>query len=409
MTQSASAPVPGGPTPRVIVAQVGARHNYAVARELHRHGCLAALYTDLCLPGWAAGAVRMPGMSSRLGSVLRRRTVRDIPAGHVRSAPGVTLWPQVCRLRGRIVSRDQDDRFGRAMRRWGFLDANVVYAMFGNGQAFLEAARARGIGVAIDIFITPVGHRIEAAERERYPDWHTGAPLGDEDIEAIERKVRQCIAVADLLVCPSHSVVEGLAAYGGEAVAKAALLPYANTARFRAPARPEPGRVLFAGAAEPRKGIHYLAFAAEALRGEGTRYRFVVAGGAGERVRSHPRARHLEFLGHLGREAMDREFLRADVFVLPTLAEGSASVVYEALAAGVPVVTTRSAGSVVTDGVEGCIVPERDSDAVARAVARIVEDRALRERMSAAARETAQRYSVERWGEGLVNLLAGVL
>lgn len=200
-------------------------------------------------------------------------------------------------------------------------------------------------------------------------------------------------------------VVDGLSAYGAQAVRKSVVLPYGHAVRYTRPGRPQPGRVLFAGSPELRKGIHYLAFAACALRDAGHDYAFIVAGGASPRVRHQPAARHLHFLGHLDRERMDAEFLSADVFVLPTLAEGSASVVYEALAAGVPVVTTRSAGSVMTDGVEGFIVPERDSDSIARAVARIVEDRALRDRMSAAARETAQRYTVEHWGERLVNVL----
>ena len=47
----------------------------------------------------------------------------------------------------------------------------------------------------------------------------------------------------------------------------------------------------------------------------------------------------------------------ADVFVFPSLFEGSAVVTYEALAAGLPSVVTPSAGSVVRDGVEGFIVP----------------------------------------------------
>jgi len=40
--------------PRVIVAQVGARRNYAVARALYQRGSLSALYTDFCLYGWRA-------------------------------------------------------------------------------------------------------------------------------------------------------------------------------------------------------------------------------------------------------------------------------------------------------------------------------------------------------------------
>jgi glycosyltransferase involved in cell wall biosynthesis len=108
------------------------------------------------------------------------------------------------------------------------------------------------------------------------------------------------------------------------------------------------------------------------------------------------------------RERIHEEFAAADVFVLPSLAEGSAEVTYEALAAGVPVVTTVAAGSVVRDGVEGRIVPERDPEALADAIARIVEDRDRRARMSVAARERARDYTWERYGERLVGALRSV-
>lgn len=391
---------------RVIVAQIGARHNYAVARALRDEGCLSALYTDFCLYGWRARAVAwmLNGRQTYAGA-LRRRTVTGVPAGRIRSAPEVSYWPAVRRLKGHAVYQYQDELFGRAMLRWGFGDANVVYAMFGNGQAFLEQARERGLKIAVDVFITPIAHRIEHAERERFPDWELPLPADLAYFEPIEEKVRRVIRVADLLVCPAESVADGLAAYDETNLSKAALLPYANTASYGRPSMPESGRVFFAGTASLRKGIHYLAFAANVLREGGRGYSFAVAGGVAERIRRHPMARNLNFLGHLAQEPMRDEFLRADVFVLPTLAEGSASVIFEALAAGVPVVTTRSAGSVVTDGVEGFIVPERDIDALAKAVERIVEDRELRARMSAAAFQKAQEYTLARWGERLVDTL----
>jgi glycosyltransferase involved in cell wall biosynthesis len=102
---------------------------------------------------------------------------------------------------------------------------------------------------------------------------------------------------------------------------------------------------------------------------------------------------------------MTAEFAAADVFVLPSLAEGSAETTYEALACGVPVVTTLEAGSVVRDGVDGWIVPSRDPDALANAIAEIVGDRQKRERMSRAARERARDYTWERYGERLLAAL----
>ncbi len=78
---------------------------------------------------------------------------------------------------------------------------------------------------------------------------------------------------------------------------------------------------------------------------------------------------------------------------------------YEALACGLPVVTTNAAGSVVRDGLEGRIVPERDPETLAAAIEQLVEDRALRDRMAVAARERAQDYTWERYGERLLMTL----
>ena len=102
---------------------------------------------------------------------------------------------------------------------------------------------------------------------------------------------------------------------------------------------------------------------------------------------------------------MPDEFATADVFVLPTLAEGSAGVVYEALALGLPVITTRAAGSVIRDGVDGIIVPERDPVALANSIEAVIENRELRSRLSAAARVRAADYTVDRYGERMLSTL----
>ena len=131
---------------------------------------------------------------------------------------------------------------------------------------------------------------------------------------------------------------------------------------------------------------------------------FRIAGNAPASVRSQKACRHLNFLGRTSREKIAEEFACADIVVLPSLAEGSAGVIYEALAAGVPIVTTPEAGS-VRDGIEGRIVPSRDPDALANAITEIVEDRPKRERMAYAARERAQEFTLERYGERLIAAL----
>jgi Glycosyl transferases group 1 len=101
------------------------------------------------------------------------------------------------------------------------------------------------------------------------------------------------------------------------------------------------------------------------------------------------------FRGHLDRAALACELAAADVFVLPTLADNMPRAVLEALATGLPVITTPESGyeGVITDGVEGFIVPVGDVEAIADRLRLLAGDGAWRQRMSAAAREVAERHS----------------
>jgi glycosyltransferase involved in cell wall biosynthesis len=178
------------------------------------------------------------------------------------------------------------------------------------------------------------------------------------------------------------------------------VVPYAVTPSWlELNCAPEIGRLLFAGSANVRKGIHYLARAATLLKGHCS---VVVAGNVSETVLRHPAASDLIFLGHLSKSEMALEFARADVFVLPSLAEGSASVTAEALGAGLPVVTTQAAGSIVRDGIDGIIVPERDPHAVVEAVLSIVHDRDKRNAMGLAARERAQAFTWDAFADKVI-------
>src|SRR5262249_27834906 len=77
----------------------------------------------------------------------------------------------------------------------------------------------------------------------------------------------------------------------------------------------------------------------------------------------------------------------------PSLHEGSALVTYEALASGLPVITTENAGSVVRDGVDGFVVPIRDVTALQEKILMLYQNRELRREMGARARERAEQFT----------------
>ena len=96
---------------------------------------------------------------------------------------------------------------------------------------------------------------------------------------------------------------------------------------------------------------------------------------------------------------------QADVFVLPTLAEGCASVVHEAVMAGCPVITTHASGTLVQQNRGGLIVPERNPEALAGAIAEIVENRDRRDELAESCGPLAEELSEDRWSERLMAAL----
>ena len=110
-------------------------------------------------------------------------------------------------------------------------------------------------------------------------------------------------------------------------------------------------------------------------------------------------------MGTMSWREAQQELSAADVLVLPSLAEGSASVTYEALSLGIPQVVTASSGSVISSGVEGFVIPERNAAAVVDAIQLITKDRNRRLSMSDASFEKAKDYSFDKFKARLVGLL----
>ena len=99
------------------------------------------------------------------------------------------------------------------------------------------------------------------------------------------------------------------------------------------------------------------------------------------------------------------QYLTADIFVLPTLAEGMAIAHLEAMACGLPIITTPNCGSVVSNSKEGFIVPIRDSLLLASKIEEIVENRCLRNEMSIKSKNKAMQYTWQNYNQNLLSAL----
>lgn len=393
--------------PRVLVVHSGSRHAYALPAAFAEAGMLEAFYTDMCA-GRGLGRLAGAALPGSLGRRLAGRRPPPAVLARTRTNDLDTLRYELKarRLRDPTVKRlalmAHAERAGRTLAGWGTGQATHLFNVLGEGGALCHMAHDKGLTVLSDIIIALSTGAIQEAEYEAFPDWGPPPPRTD------MRRPETLLTTTDLFVCPSPFVADDLVARWGVDRAATRIVPYAlSEAWFAIEPRPVRGRVLFAGTADRRKGIHYFAMAADVLKARSKPYTFHVAGNAPEAVREHKGAKALTFLGRVPRATVGEQFAAADLFVLPTLAEGSATVIYEAMAAGLPVITTRAAGSVITDGVDGIIVPERDPDALAAAIERVLEDRPLRERLATAARARAAGFGWQRYAADLVALVRG--
>jgi len=115
--------------------------------------------------------------------------------------------------------------------------------------------------------------------------------------------------------------------------------------------------------------------------------------------------RDVQLLGPVPRNSVHEHYGWADVFLLPSICEGSATVTYEALAAGLPVICTPNTGSVVTHGIDGFIVPPGDHHSIVKALESLLLPAKL-QTMSGAAVEKASEFTLEAYGRRALAALA---
>ena len=186
--------------------------------------------------------------------------------------------------------------------------------------------------------------------------------------------------------------------------------------RFRPQARERaagPFRILCVGRLAPAKGQQVLVQAARLLRdaGKDIRLSFVGDGPDAERLRQAVAAARLddcvEFTGALNQVEVRKRYADADAFVLSSFAEGIPVVLMEAMASGIPCVSTRITGipELIRSDEEGLLVAPSDAAELAQALSQLIDDPARRARIGTAARaRVAADYHLQRNVARLANL-----
>lgn len=391
--------------PSVLLSHPTGNQNVRNAlRSLDENKMLAEFWTTIA---WDQDSRWNRLLPSSLRTQLARRAFPEASRELVKCAP----WREVVRLGAKprllkslFCSGERPFSIigmyrhfdGKVAQRLQAIHLDAVYAYEGGAlQTFREAKRL-GISALYELPSTYWywEHRLLSEEAERNPDFAGLLPKLKDSPGHMQWKDEE-LDLADFVFVPSQHVRHSLA--GVVPDEKIRVINYgAPPVRSCKPVAcdsNQPLHVLFVGALIQRKGIGYLLDAIDQL---GSQVELTLVG---RRFQAHSRVdeacsrwRWFESLPHSRVLDLMRE---ADVLVLPSLTEGCALVVLEALACGLPVIVTPNTGSLefVRDGCEGFIVPICSPDAIAERLHTLSRDRELLAAMSRNAHATAGKKS----------------
>ena len=356
---------------------------------------------------------------------LLRRNDRRIPPDRVVSVPAYDLALAAENRLGdgarRALAQWRTRHFDRSLARSiASIRPDLAFVFSDVGSEFaLPLCRGLGIPTVLSMVHGEIHEEREILDREsaESPDYFP-LYLGDGRLDRPmldwlhDRRARD-VALADRVLVPSDHIAGRLVEHGTPRD-RIIVVPYAaDTGRFR-PRIDKPAgdgcTFLFAGGITQRKGIKYLLRAWSKVRRPG--WRLQLLGGLPSRpgpLENDLKGEGIEHLGRVGHGEMPARMAAADVFVFPSLFEGSAVVTYEAMACGLPSVATAASGTVARDGIEGLIVPSADVDALARAMDRLGGDPALRATMARAARLRAEAFGWPRYHEAIRKAVDGLI
>lgn len=405
----------------VISHPTGNRNVRAVIASLAKSGMLSAFHTTLATHQDSAWLKLLP---AKVRAELMRRSYQ-VPMGSLYTRPALELVRMTLPRLGinsctehekgwasiDAVYRDLDKATAKRLRYFSRdKNINAVYAYEDGALATFKEAKRLGLKCIYDLPIAywETAQKLLNEEALRMPEWAITLGGGIHDSEAkLERKTRE-LELADVVVGPGSFVMDSLPKW---AAAKQRIVSPFGSPCFEHNKETtdinKPLRVLFAGSMGQRKGLGDLFKAIKLLNTKNIElvvmgsllapmefYRKQLPGFTYEPGRSHDQV---------------LELMRScDVFCLPSIVEGRALVMQEAMSQGLPIIITQNTGGadLVEEGKTGFLVDIRSPQAIAKTIAWFADNRDQLPAMSKAAQLKAAAYTWENYGDNITQQLS---
>lgn len=397
--------------PKTVVCFSGSRDHYQLAWALAEAGLLEKLVTDIYLepgriPFQRHIGKRYPKLWARHSPGLLPHQVITPPGAMV----GSLLMRTVFASRARQIRLDS--ALGRRARResWKSKTALFSYSYYAS-EAFAPGERRPAYRFLFQLHPHPATvRRILQEELARSPGFaaslrwehEMGAPQTHFDSLCAESRLANGWVVASSYT--ASTLIEN-----GVRADQIHVVPYGvdfeeYPCRDSAPPATAPFRVVWVGSMTQRKGLSYFLEAIGSLPQENLEVLICGHHAVDQRIIEEHGIRSIRILRGLPTADLTQQLRSADLFVLPSLAEGFGHAILEAMASGLPVLTTAStcAPDILRDGEHGFIVPVRDSGALVKQITWGRQHRSQLHQMGLAAAAQARKFTWERFRKGIV-------
>ena len=381
---------------KIVQSVPGKFHHFHLARQLRQRDMLAMIFSSY--PSWKLRDEQIPP-----------ELLRTFPLVHLLTLTSARYRKK---YRAAVDQIAQWDRvtFDRYVAR-NLPPCDAFVGLSGSALRSGRAAQSGGAKYVCDRGSSHIryGEQLMEAEFRRWGQEYER--VDPRNLAGEEEEYAQ----ADLITVPSTFAYESFVEMGVD-TQKIRKVPYgADLRRFSKVADPDPETfdVLFVGQVSFRKGIPYLLEAFEKLRHP--KKKLTIVGSVLLEIAPFLQGQSLDdvqFVGTLPNAQLKEIMSRSHVMVLPSLEEGLALVLGEAMACGCPLICSENCGGadLMTDGREGFLVPIRDAEAIRERLERLAQNPALRAQMSGRCLERVGEIGGwDTYGAGYVSVLKSLL
>lgn len=361
-------------------------------------------------------------------SELKRRKFNDPYKDHTKSWP----WWEIGRIISSKINKFNNSESGifsvystylhfdnyvaKRLKKTQSIEVAGVYAYEDGAFETFKSAKILNIKCIYDLPIAywEIGRKLMFEEAARMPEWSITLGGGISDSPSKLERKEQELRLADIVIVPSKFVMDSLPAWVDKS--KVVMAPFGspmqkvtNTISIKNNFE-RPLRVLFAGSMGQRKGLGDLFAAVKLLNN--SNIELVVMGTLLAPIDFY-RQQLPDFTYEPGRPHEDVLALMrsCDVFCLPSIVEGRALVMQEAMSQGLPLIITPNTGGedLIVDGVTGFLVPIRSPESIAKKINWFLENRSKIPEMGKMAQQHAQQYTWDNYGKKIIESIQNLL